>query len=747
MFKSNMCTWWGAMACLFGLFAARSAAATNQARQPTFEYQPFPSIAATIVTPSNFVAELVQACRVIDDIQLDPACAEPVRNAAGMRPSAALAIEAGHGDRILAAERGEAGSDRQIQRDVRPTSDESRASQVLQSYVSRLKCVCGNIRAGSLAPGDSALLRVVREHADLAKFVIKLSERKAKAESPVVTDQDIARSAATAVEGKLQSGAAASNGITAFGGNLVQGLADFLADRAKQETVRYLQKQLLRELCARQTQAFFTNTCAVLKSTDTDVPLGSIAAYFRSAVESDLELMPDVMLDYADFVDAKLKGPVWAARIFVEFSKEASSGRDPFELAYSAGEIRTPACDKGDSLCTTMVSSLQLASAIAYALAQGGAEWPSYYQELDAKDWGVAAVAVLLLAESRWGKTTNPSNTIPDVALNQLMMRPGAMWAAAMQIRVRWSAMTNALNSSKSDLSQQERRARIFGAITESAGDLVNMIDVALPAVQSKLTLSQEALVEARRHLSRLRTFAAMVSSLSERDYGKAMVMLVQQIREIRKGERLPRNLDKYLPFLVEIASAKSSNDVAAAFDAYAAPLGSYAAKYRRVVWAINAFVGAFAGRERIRSEGVHGTSWMAAGFAPVGLHVSSPLGSTGSDNRLHVGTLISILDLGALTTYRFKQELSGTLNDGSAPADQGTTAEASTAPETGFKQLFAPGLFAVVGIGGSPFVLGAGASLSPELRNVKQGSSSETLPALRYGAFLGADVPILLLH
>jgi hypothetical protein len=182
---------------------------------------------------------------------------------------------------------------------------------------------------------------------------------------------------------------------------------------------------------------------------------------------------------------------------------------------------------------------------------------------------------------------------------------------------------------------------------------------------------------------------------------------------------------------------------VAAAFESYAAPLGTYQLKYERPMVAINAAVGVFSGGELIDSHGVSGASLALSGFAPLGIHVTGPI----CDGATHLGLLLSIFDLGALTTYRFKDELDGSLpqpDDAAeeAPADP----TANPTPKLGFEQIVAPGVFGTIALGG-PFLLGAGVSLSPELREVTDRDVTLTTPAWRLGLFLAADVPVVPLN
>jgi hypothetical protein len=112
----------------------------------------------------------------------------------------------------------------------------------------------------------------------------------------------------------------------------------------------------------------------------------------------------------------------------------------------------------------------------------------------------------------------------------------------------------------------------------------------------------------------------------------------------------------------------------------------------------------------------------------------------------MHVGLLLSVLDLGAVTTIRQEEETKGDLPDATDPMTTAPKAEA--AAQIGFAQVFSPGAHFLVGIAGSPFVAGFGVSLSPELREVSQaGAVTTEVSVLRYGAFLAVDVPIFPLN
>lgn len=122
--------------------------------------------------------------------------------------------------------------------------------------------------------------------------------------------------------------------------------------------------------------------------------------------------------------------------------------------------------------------------------------------------------------------------------------------------------------------------------------------------------------------------------------------------------------------------------------------------------------------------------SGFIGGFAPVGLQASIPV-----SRKVYVEGMLSVIDLGALTTQRFKAEVSD-------------NKDTTTTTNVTFGQVFSPGAYVMFGLGGSPLVIGGGVSWAPSLRKVSApemgGTVSEELSTLRVGGFLAMDVTIL---
>ena len=154
---------------------------------------------------------------------------------------------------------------------------------------------------------------------------------------------------------------------------------------------------------------------------------------------------------------------------------------------------------------------------------------------------------------------------------------------------------------------------------------------------------------------------------------------------------------------------------------------------------AVGALAGVSGGAEWVRTNG---SGWSTGGvvgaFAPIGLTASTPLGTW-----FHAGVMVSVLNLGALVSARFSQDLKTTTT-----AAGTTTTTVQTDPEVKFSNVLAPGAFVTLGIARSPFVLSVGGQVVPVARQLTTvdpsgNASTSTAPAIQLIGSLSVDVPI----
>ena len=217
--------------------------------------------------------------------------------------------------------------------------------------------------------------------------------------------------------------------------------------------------------------------------------------------------------------------------------------------------------------------------------------------------------------------------------------------------------------------------------------------------------------------------------------------------REDQKAIKIIRNL---AGFLNDVAQAENSKSLSKVVESYALPPGSY--KRKRNSWKsidLAAYVGLYGGYE-ITETTAKTTKNDGAVFgvtAPVGLSFSKTFGekikgsyeSVESENpdlikvgskalwrrsKLNVTTFISIIDIGAVVSYRFNNQ------------------DTVLPQKIKWSQVISPGAHISLSIPGTPLVFSAGIQYTPQLRRIK----SEELQrnSLRIYSGLLFDLPLL---
>jgi hypothetical protein len=193
------------------------------------------------------------------------------------------------------------------------------------------------------------------------------------------------------------------------------------------------------------------------------------------------------------------------------------------------------------------------------------------------------------------------------------------------------------------------------------------------------------------------------------------------------------QKVEKILPFVTQLAQAKSAEEAANVIEAAAVPVSTFEVKSKRNFVAINALAGVTGGGE-FTDIGKASASGFVGPFAPVGVNATTPTCFG------HFGGFVSVLNLGALVAARFK-------DDTGPPASDGTQTEVSSTTKVDFINVLSPGAFITFGLGSSPFMLGTGVQVIPARRVTKiapNGTrSDDSIPAVQALLFGAVDVPI----
>jgi len=230
-------------------------------------------------------------------------------------------------------------------------------------------------------------------------------------------------------------------------------------------------------------------------------------------------------------------------------------------------------------------------------------------------------------------------------------------------------------------------------------------------------------------YIGSVRNLNKMIYDIQEKKYAVAIIEAIQIIQRLTPEGKLEceRNiLMKYGSFVAMAIRAKTPKEVSQAIEAFALPPGSSAIKkYSSFSLAINAYVGVGGGYEYL--NGLQEKPFYAIA-TPVGISASWGFRQYGS-----ISLFASIIDIGALTAFRFDPNNSGVTNP---------------LPELKFENVFAPGAYLIYGVPKYPLSIGVGAQLGPNLRTVTaaNGSTFQT-SGFRMGAFIAVDIPITNLY
>lgn len=229
-----------------------------------------------------------------------------------------------------------------------------------------------------------------------------------------------------------------------------------------------------------------------------------------------------------------------------------------------------------------------------------------------------------------------------------------------------------------------------------------------------------------------------------------ADITSLQQVKDLSKDASKSKTvlgqLAKYGSFMSTVATAKNSDQVAQAIEAAALPVGSSRVKRESPFnVSLNAYAGLFIGHESI--QGIKdGQAFNTYGVtAPIGISISRGhsvfflgTGKSGwKENKYGWSTslFISLIDIGAVTAFRFKND------------------SAQTVPTIQLKNILAPGAFISIGIPKSPLSMNFGAQMGPNLRKIDNSNPAAPVNDYsnriywRFSTSLCVDIPLFNLY
>lgn len=239
--------------------------------------------------------------------------------------------------------------------------------------------------------------------------------------------------------------------------------------------------------------------------------------------------------------------------------------------------------------------------------------------------------------------------------------------------------------------------------------------------------------------VSLLSAAGELAASITNRQYTMAVTQAAMLIDYLSGDESMQdnavfTNFLKYGTFMANLLEAESPESVQAVIEAAALPPGSYSVKrYGRFNVSLNAYLGAFGGHERIEGERRTGKLNNLALTAPVGVYAGWGMagrraGASQFSKPWSLGFFVPLIDVGTLASFRLDDRAVDVL------------------PTITLGQIFAPGLFAELGIAGTPLSLGIGGQVGPRLRKFEADLVDLGETYFRWGASLKVDIPIFTL-
>lgn len=199
-------------------------------------------------------------------------------------------------------------------------------------------------------------------------------------------------------------------------------------------------------------------------------------------------------------------------------------------------------------------------------------------------------------------------------------------------------------------------------------------------------------------------------SAVSSGNYGLAVAKVLNLLRETEIKKETYERIYDVLTFAANASSAKNSDELSSALEAFFLPAGSYWIK-RMEPWTVGL-------------QTYTGAAWSNGGGwglgSPLGMNISYCIAENWS-----ISLFASVIDLGPLVNYRIQQP-------------------EGDIPDMSWSDVIAPGGYAVLGL--PCFVsLGVGSQLSPYLESIEEEAKIlRVTRAWRFQMFLAVDIPLM---
>jgi hypothetical protein len=503
---------------------------------------------------------------------------------------------------------------------------------------------------------------------------------------------------------------------------VADGLAQFLVERTKAELNASFFNRLKTFLDNRQeVKILFPGTREVLMNVDRDVYRYSLfIESIRQAADHDFQLILPNLASLLDQSNSNYKPEVVAiGAAGLRLTQSLIDGAHPStiiqQLANEPFDINAPSL-------ALLSSSFKGASLISNSLIDGQGWVKKPKISALAADSSAMKLYIGLLYQKSGDLSFGPNANMRSLLTKFYLGRNA------------WSTLANYLLNLHGNANAYENaQMRMAQAGPKSSYDQVLMIAESTLRYTLQALLFKEQVLGLplseweRKTFDLSRIGLNMAVDLRYNRYSSVIVGLTSFMKElfVEEDNRFVEQFLRYGTFLAGLIEAQSAEEVKYLIESVALPVGGAAIKKNsRFNVSINSYVGINYSREQYSNPALSSQAPgnVLAIHAPVGIAASWGLGRSGMSASL----FIPIVDIGALTAFRFGDETSELL------------------PEIKLGNIIAPGAYLAIGMPKIPVSIGFGGQFGPNLRKVTvDGLTYSQSGAYRLGAFLSVDIPI----
>lgn len=480
----------------------------------------------------------------------------------------------------------------------------------------------------------------------------------------------------------------------------IQGLTQLLVSRAQAEVEAFALEQLRVLLCSSRARPWFEHTCGYLVDAGRNTSLRvSLGAGLRTAFQADVLALPSRAAQQAPRSGS---GTALVYRTFFELVTQFIASPDTRSLSTVVTSVAdTFRCSNEPALCEQMRRAM------------------------------MGSGLMLLAVATRPDLERMPHEVFHSFLETLLGRKPVESDRALVgELRLAGQRLRNAFGSITLGANSVDIQLPRIGAVARSLIEVINLA--------SRLAANDSDIASIVALPDRL---AQLVLAIGRGNLPHIVIETVRIVSAIgRAGFGLPDNVARGLVLAAEIAQAQSPEQVRAALETVVAPVGSWRIKRTRFTLSLSAMVGLSGGGDYIVGGGVTGQTQLMPSVGltgMLGLDVSFPIARTHT-----LGVFASAIDVGGLMSFPIQPELSATVRD---PMGNTRTTTLQFNSRVSPEQILSPGLFFRWGVGQTPFIVGAGASVIPNGRRVEAVGMmfQSDVSIVRVQGFLAVDVTL----